>query len=209
MTGLNYTNVEALIDTAPDLSTCCLTDREVQTWLAQVHRVIQAHDPLEAARARVVMDNLGNNLLRSLKAQTIMNSLHRALVQMEPNVRAGAFIPQGNLFEAFVQITAIFQSASSEVFVIDPYMDERCSAATGAALQKEQLFGCWPPKPNTRQSSSPLCLPGNRRFRSHGLWRRDWLGGESSTTASSWSTGMLFGSLLSRSKTSPRTHQRR
>ena len=54
-------------------------------------------------------------------------ALYRALAAAElkapPSVQ-GTFIPVGNSFDAFAALTKVLQTASSDVLIIDPYMDE-------------------------------------------------------------------------------------
>jgi hypothetical protein len=64
---------------------------------------------------------------RSTAIQQIMVVIHRALAEAEleaPPSARGAFIPVGSPFDAFSAIGKLLRRANSDVFIIDPYMDE-------------------------------------------------------------------------------------
>lgn len=122
----SYEAIKRLLDTAPDLATCRLDDPDVQMWLARAARIVdEVGQGIDRIQFRSAMNYLGG-ALRDQNARMIMTILYRALGRAEPSVRiSGAFIPHGDLFEAFVQIAAVFQSARSDVFVVDPYLSEK------------------------------------------------------------------------------------
>ena len=53
--------------------------------------------------------------------------LHRALASAElrapPSVK-GTFIPVGNSFDAFAALAKVLQTATNDVLIVDPYLDE-------------------------------------------------------------------------------------
>jgi hypothetical protein len=60
--------------------------------------------------------------------EVIMVALHTALAKAElraPAAAQGAFIPAGNSFDAMAAVGKVMQTASQDVFVVDPYMDEK------------------------------------------------------------------------------------
>jgi hypothetical protein len=104
-----YSEIKALIENAPPLETCDLSDPGVYQWLGRASRVIEAAgNVLDALQFNVASENLPG-ILRQDNARNIMLIMHRALARAEPMVKiGGGFVPHGDLFEAFVQITAIF-----------------------------------------------------------------------------------------------------
>lgn len=65
---------------------------------------------------------------RHKETELIHMMLHRALAVAEmdaPTASQGAFIPVGNAFDAVNEISKIFGTASRDVFLVDPYMDEK------------------------------------------------------------------------------------
>jgi hypothetical protein len=138
----NYSEIKALIEAAPPLETCDLSDAGVCQWLGRVSWVIEAAgDVSDAVAIKVAADNL-SSVLRRENARTIMMVLYRALARAEPMVKTGGgFVPHGDLFEAFVQIATIFQSAASDLLIVDPYVSDQVlrdygkSAAEGTTLR--------------------------------------------------------------------------
>jgi hypothetical protein len=58
---------------------------------------------------------------------TIQQTLYRALALAEtktPAGIAGAFIAVGNTFDAFAALSRLLQEATTDVMIVDPYMDE-------------------------------------------------------------------------------------
>ncbi|WP_434874842.1 phosphatidylserine/phosphatidylglycerophosphate/cardiolipin synthase family protein [Bradyrhizobium oligotrophicum] len=59
--------------------------------------------------------------------QSLVLTLYQALAVAElraPRTAQGAFIPVGNTFDAFAAVSKIFGSATTDVFIVDPYMDD-------------------------------------------------------------------------------------
>src|ERR1044071_2583035 len=67
----------------------------------------------------------------------IMQNLFGALALAElkaPPSAQGAFIPARNSFDAFAAINKILQSATSDVLVVDPYLDETILTEFGGSI---------------------------------------------------------------------------
>jgi hypothetical protein len=65
---------------------------------------------------------------RQKETELIHMMLYRALAVAEmhaPTASQGAFIPVGNAFDAVNEMSKIFGTASCDVFLVDPYMDEK------------------------------------------------------------------------------------
>lgn len=69
--------------------------------------------------------------------KTIMLVLYKALASAElkaPPSAQGAFIPAGNRFDAFAALTKVLQTATSDVLIVDPYMDQTVLTDFGGAV---------------------------------------------------------------------------
>jgi hypothetical protein len=51
-----------------------------------------------------------------------------------PASAQGAFIPAGNAFDAFAAVSKVLQTATTDVLIIDPYMDEAALTEFGCAV---------------------------------------------------------------------------
>ena len=66
-----------------------------------------------------------------------MSILYQAMAAAELKVPAsarGAFIPARNSFDAFAAITKVLQSATKDVLIVDPYMDETILTEFGGSI---------------------------------------------------------------------------
>lgn len=123
-----YADLKNLIDSAPDLERCDLHAPEVQRWLGRAYVTINSADEsVEALTFKVYADNLDNLALRASNSQKMKATLYRVIAKVEdqiPTQSDDAFIAPGDVWGAFVQISKIFESAKSDVFVVDPFMDD-------------------------------------------------------------------------------------
>jgi hypothetical protein len=68
---------------------------------------------------------------------TVFQIVYRALAHCElrlPPGSAGEFIPVGNSFDAFAALSKIFEKATSDVMIVDPYMDQSVLTDFGIAI---------------------------------------------------------------------------
>jgi hypothetical protein len=69
--------------------------------------------------------------------EEITQILYRVLAATELRAPArvkGTFIPSGGSFDAFAAVSKILQSATKDVFIVDPYMDETALTEFGTAV---------------------------------------------------------------------------
>jgi hypothetical protein len=69
--------------------------------------------------------------------KTLTFVLYQALAAAEPKAppsAQGAFIPAGDRFDAFAAITKVLQSATGDLHIVDPYMDETALTDFGGAV---------------------------------------------------------------------------
>jgi len=105
-------------------------------WLARLHALLNA-------AARNVDANRVENLTRSMatsasdtEVHEIYSILFRTLAAAEveaPASSQGAFIPVGNAFDALAAIGKVFKEATTDLLIVDPYLDEK--VLTDFALQ--------------------------------------------------------------------------
>ena len=70
-------------------------------------------------------------------AHEITAIVYRAFAIAEtkaPAGASGAFIPIGNSFDVFTALSKLFQTATKEVLIVDPYMDEAALTEFGIAV---------------------------------------------------------------------------
>jgi hypothetical protein len=135
-----YVQLGRLLENAPDMS-----DRSQfrttpgQQWLARGHALVTevgvagGMDAVQYTQAveKIPAGVYGNGL------EQVFMILHRALAHCElkvPSAAAGSFIPVGNSFDAYAALSRIFQTATSDVLIVDPYMDETALTEFGLAV---------------------------------------------------------------------------
>jgi hypothetical protein len=84
---------------------------------------------------RTAVERLGT-VYSDTALETIRRILYRVLASAELRAPAGVkgkFIPTGGSFDAFAAIAKILQSATRDIFIVDPYMDETALTEFGQA----------------------------------------------------------------------------
>lgn len=157
-----YQQLGVHLANAPDLLACAERP-ETMRWLGQAHALVGQIDGLEAMELKSSMGLLSMPLMAEKAARDIMHCLHRVLAKVElaaPAVSVGAFIPAASPFEAFAAVARVFSAALIEVFVVDPYLDERILtefAPTVPEGVKVRLL-------TDQQSMKPSFAPAVRRW---------------------------------------------
>jgi len=134
-----YTQIGRLLESAPPLVEGDVDSPAVRLWVARAHALIAAVGVgTDAAKFSIEVDGrLGAHVWHESAVSSLFRMLYRALAHCElrsPAAAAGAFIPVGNSFDAFAALSKIMQTATSDVLIIDPYMDETALTEFGHAV---------------------------------------------------------------------------
>ncbi len=123
-----YIQLGRLIEAMPSIPEDGPLSREVLAWCGRAYALThEAGKWGEATDLKLTCDKLpfGNRSAHVVRITTI---LHRVLAVAElkaPATAQGAFIPAGNAFDALAAVGKVLQSATKEVMIVDPYMDEK------------------------------------------------------------------------------------
>jgi hypothetical protein len=127
-----YTQIGLLIQTMPDLAAGGPYPPDTLRWLGKADALVSevGDVPLTATFRATVEHGLpmDDPLYRAPFAEKVASYLYRALAIAEnraPAAAQGAFIPAGNVFEAMVAMDKVLRAATSDVLIVDPYMDEK------------------------------------------------------------------------------------
>lgn len=123
-----YSQIKALIASTPAIYE---TQRspETQLWMGRVTALIQ--QTLGASGMISLGTHKGHlrsDIFGPAAANDIMALLYEALAIVElelPPGAQGAFIPAGNAFDAMSAVSKIFATATTDLFVVDPFFDEK------------------------------------------------------------------------------------
>jgi hypothetical protein len=128
-----YHRLGRLIEETPEIKSGFdveTVDAATLQWLGRAYALIrQGLGTAEAVAFQKQMDlMITSSLTRESYVPIIHATLQRALAVAEmdaPTASKGAFIPVGSSFVALTEITKIFATATTDVLLVDPYMDEK------------------------------------------------------------------------------------
>lgn len=116
-------------------------------WLATTYALVKAGgDVTDTIAMKSAMDDLDDELPldQGNMGRNVASILARALAVAElsaPAASQGAFIPAGSSFDAFVAVGKVLSAATTDLLIVDPYMDEKAlieygvSAAVGVTIR--------------------------------------------------------------------------
>jgi hypothetical protein len=123
-----YRRLGRLIEECPPFGGLAPLSVEQLTWLGRAEALVaESGDTLAQAEFATYRGSLAHQTMRESGYQGLMMILYRVLGRAElasPAAAQGAFIPVGSAFDAYAAIAKIFSSATSDLLVIDPYMDD-------------------------------------------------------------------------------------
>jgi hypothetical protein len=134
-----YVRLARLIERMPDLANVTPT-AEHQKWLGDAYALVEVSGDLMAPiELKMEIDNLGwgarnytstpllaaRSQNAALKIQTILYRIFAIVELKAPTAVQGSFIPAGNSFDAFAVIAQVLGKAKSDIFIVDPYLDEK------------------------------------------------------------------------------------
>lgn len=124
-----YKLLGQLLASVPDLTVeqgSGALSQTTQMWLGRADALINAGGDL----AEIIRFRSEHNSLPSAigNAAKLLAPVYRAFAQAELKASpaiAGSFIPVGNAFDALTSIAKVFSGSKKDLFIIDPYLDEK------------------------------------------------------------------------------------
>ena len=123
---------------APDLSTyqACAQPAALH-WFGRGHALVKAVNVgIDHISFSIAVDRMLTKTWSS-GVQQVFQILYRALSHCElhlPAGSAGSFVPVGNSFDAFAALSKIFSTATTDIMIVDPYMDKAALVEFGLAV---------------------------------------------------------------------------
>ncbi|MBW7933851.1 MAG: hypothetical protein H3C62_09625 [Gemmatimonadaceae bacterium] len=117
--------LKALLASAPDFNLYSETSVTHITWLAKAHALVAKEDPGAAITLRTATDFMPIHIGRPTNVAQVFSVIHRTVAALEIDVGengGGAFGP-GAVYDFLRALRDILQAASSEVFIVDPYLN--------------------------------------------------------------------------------------
>lgn len=119
--------LRSLLETAPDFATYSPTSVEHQVWLAKAHALVSRWNRIEAMSISSAADLMHLSLFRDGQVAKVIGLIHRAIANLEietPKLADQVFAP-GAVYDFFKALSAALGSATSSVFIIDPFLDDQ------------------------------------------------------------------------------------
>jgi hypothetical protein len=127
-----YFQLGHLIVSMPDLAAPGALPASTRQWLGRAYALVnetgQVPDTFSLDHH---IKKLENPDWRGATVGPIANILYRALAIAElraPTAVQGAFIPAGNAFDGLIAIGKVLQTVTTDVLIVDPYMDVKTLA---------------------------------------------------------------------------------
>jgi hypothetical protein len=131
-----YHQLGRLIETMPDFYLGGAWTSDKHKWVGQADALImQSGDISDKTDWRTALERF--DVQPHSSASTMIRVLYRVLAAAElkaPASAKGTFIPVGNSFDAFVALAKVLQTATRDVLIVDPYMDETALTEFGGAV---------------------------------------------------------------------------
>lgn len=125
--ALCLAQLRSLLESSPDFYAYTATSREHQEWLARAHAFIKKLNDSDALTIRLAPGMLTSTLFRDSEVAKIFGIIHRAIaeLELEPQKTEQQAFASGAVYDFFNALKTALASASSAIFVIDPYLDDQ------------------------------------------------------------------------------------
>lgn len=165
-----YRQLGRLIEAMPDLLEVPVSN-EVHLWLARAFALVkEVGNLVDPALFSVTVNKLGTTA-RFQAAGKIKNIVFRAFAVAEmgaPAGASGAFIPVGDSFDAFAALSKVLRTATKDVLIIDPYMDETALTEFGGAVSENVCLRLMADQSNCKSTLQPAA---NKWVQQYGITR--------------------------------------
>lgn len=130
-----YMRVRYLIESIPNFDD--IQSPSTNKWMGEIYAIVESlNDPIATGTLRLAMDAVYKHAghkgvsisVRQNAEREIMAIIYRTCSILElrsPAEMQGSFIPAGSVFDALAIMSKILGEAKKDVFLIDPYMDEK------------------------------------------------------------------------------------
>jgi hypothetical protein len=119
--------VEGLLRNVPDRATIRHATDENFSWLGRVSAVIEAWDKPKIAKLNLALTSFQRPMAidGSASIRVIMTLLHQARhdLRMKTVGPINSAIDSGSVFDYFDELRKIIETATSDIFFVDPYLD--------------------------------------------------------------------------------------
>jgi hypothetical protein len=129
--------LRALAADVSDFATYSPSSRLHLEWLGKAHALISRWDRNEAFFFKNTADFLGMDLTHDMNVGKLLGALHRAIADLElqvPELPSQVFGP-GAVYDFHKALLELLASATTELLIVDPYLDEQIFDAYISTVQ--------------------------------------------------------------------------
>jgi hypothetical protein len=168
-----YRRLGRIIEECPPFSGIAPLSVQQLTWLGRAEALVDASSDLMArAEFSAAKASLANPTMRQSGHQNLMMALYRVLGQAElasPPAAQGAFIPVGSSFDAYASLAKVFAQATTDILLVDPYMDDSVLLDFGGAVPEAVSLRLLSDLATAKQSLGPAATKWKAQYRQRNL----------------------------------------
>ena len=135
---------------------------EQQRWAGRVHALLRSKSEFaDATTFLSAFDNFSNGTMKEYSWRKMIAIICSALASAELGVSAsqsGSFIPAKSPFDALVAVGKVFQEAKSELFIVDPYADQKLITDFLNSAKESILLKLMSDKASCKSSLKPAAV---------------------------------------------------
>jgi hypothetical protein len=155
-----YQQLGHLISNVPEMP---LDGDPLQTedhiWLGKLAALAQqSGEVADHTRLKIVIDTYNRTLRPYTWLSEVMGIAYRLLALAEVQASSavqGTFIPAGNTFDGLAAVGKVLQTATHDVLIVDPYMDEKALTTFGVLVPEQVKLRLLADSANVKPSLTP------------------------------------------------------
>lgn len=168
-----YRRIGRIIEDCPSFQGIADLSAEQLTWLGRAEALIAATgNSLFTSEFAAARGMLPHSTMRQAGFQSLMMALYRALAEAElaaPPGAQGAFIPVGGSFDSYAALSKVFSQATSDILLVDPYMDDSVLLEFGSAVPETAMLRLLSDQATAKQSLEPAAKRWKAQYPARGL----------------------------------------
>jgi hypothetical protein len=162
-----YRQIGRLLEEVPNFPAYGNLTPDQLKWLGRARALVKGTGDLVLTTDFEQLARDMQGPMRADAQQLLLRNLYNALAVAEiraPPSAQGAFIPAGNRFDAYNAITKLLQSATSDVLIVDPYLDETVLTEFGGSVAEGVTLRLLGDSANIKPALGPAAKSWNSQY---------------------------------------------
>lgn len=156
-----YRQLGRLLETMPEFSPTGFFTPDQHRWLGLADALVMQGGELSDRSDWRASNTQLQTAKRMWALDAMRNVLYRVMASAElksPASAQGAFIPVGNSFDAFAALARLLKTATQDVLIVDPYMDDAALTDFGGIVSDGVSVRILADQANYKPSLKPAAL---------------------------------------------------